>query len=600
MSKPTRPDRRRWAVAATAIAWSGLGLALPFFATFDAPEIAIRNASVSAASSHSFTLSESVPLTTVLGIVAERGTLALLDGAAVVTSGDAAQALLAQGNGTILADGLVMRTLGTARPRDGDVHTAPIIEALMAGRFEALKIKSGTFVLNLGEGRAETLTAIDVEALNRRRNGIQVKGAADIRGFRHTFDVQIGAAGDKKPAVNVPVKASIKGVLFSGTLDGRLSNTGAFEIQGALDGIVADVNQSARAFGFAASGVALGELKIKSRLDWTRGTLAFDKATFQLGGNEGTGAMSLSVGGSRPAVSGTLAVKTLDVTGLIKALQTSAADERSSWSQRVWGEPAAPLAHQLDADVRLSATKLVVPGVELGAVAAGIDLKSGKLLVDLAEFELAGGRGSGQLQADFTRYRPQLTWRGKLDGVDGGRLSQMLVKSPVLQGTVNAAADVTTEGLSGAHIRRSVTGRVTIGTKDAARVGLDLKALATTAGRTPTYGWETLPKGSSAVDKLEVRLDVRNGIVTPQGWQVRSGDAVLAVGGRIALPDQRIDLSVSAQPAQPSIGAAAGVAGDAVSEPSILQIVGPLDSPLIRRDPPPGRAAEPGAVPGRG
>lgn len=597
MSKPTRPDRRRWAVAATAVVWSGLGLALPFFATFDAPEIAIRNASVSAASSHSFTLSDSIPLGTALGIVAERGTLALLDGGSVVTSGDAAQVLLAQGNGTILAEGLVVRTLGSARPRDGDAHTAPIVDALMAGRFEALRIKGGTLILNLGEGRAETLTALDVEAVNRRRSGVQVKGAADIRGFRHTFELQVGAAGDKKPVANLPVKASIKGPLFSGTLDGRIANTGAFEIQGGVDGMVVDVNQMARAFGFAATGVALGELKIKSRLDWTRGTLAFDKATFLLGGNEGTGAMSLAVGGSRPALSGTLAIKTLDVSGLIMALQASAAEERSSWSQRVWGEPAAPLAHQLDADVRLSATKLVVPGVELGAVAAGLDLKSGNLLVDLAEFELAGGRGSGQLRADFTRYRPHLTWRVKLDGVDGGRLTQMLVKSPVLQGTVSGTAELTTEGLGAGQMRRSVSGRVAIGTKDAARVAVDLKALATTSGRTPSYGWETLPKGSSGVDKLDLRFDVRHGIVTPQDWQVRFGDAVLAVGGRINLPDQRIDLSISSQPAQPTIGAAAGEPGP---EPSALQIIGPLDSPLIRRDPPPGRAAEPASVPGRG
>lgn len=600
MSKPTRPDRRRWAVAATAIVWSGLGLALPFFASFDAPEIAIRNSSVSAAPSHYFTLSESVPLSTALGLVAERGRLVLLDGTAPVASGDRAQALLAQGSGTILAEGLVVRTLGTARPRDGDMHTAPIVEALMAGRFDALQIKGGTVVLNLGEGRAETLTAIDVEAINRKRNGIQLKGAADIRGFRHTVDLQIGAAGDKKPVANLPVRASIRGALFTGTLDGRLSSSGIFEIQGAVDGAIVDINQMARAFGFAATGVALGELKIKSRLDWTRGTLAFDKATFQLGGNEGTGAVSLAVGGARPALSGTLAIKTLDVSGLVTALQASGSEERSSWSQRVWGEPAAPLAHQLDADIRLSATKLVIPGVELGAAAAGIDLKSGKLLVDLAEFEIAGGRGSGQLQADLTRFRPQLTWRVKLDGVDGARLSQVLVKSPVLQGTVNASVDVTTEGLSSAQMRRSMTGRVAIGTRDAARVPVDLKAIATTAGRTPTYGWETLPKGSSPIEKLDLRLDVRNGIMTPQGAHVRSAGTVLAIGGRVSLPDQRLDLSVSAEPAQPTIGAAAGATGDTGPGTSVLEIIGPIDSPLIRRDRSPGRAAEPASAPGRG
>ncbi|MBJ6907684.1 hypothetical protein, partial [Vibrio cholerae] len=61
-----------------------------------------------------------------------------------------------------------------------------------------------------------------------------------------------------------------------------------------------------------------GPFHAKGQLEWVGRTMAFQNTTLQLDENDATGTLSINFAGQRPAVEGTLGLKTLDLTQYLK------------------------------------------------------------------------------------------------------------------------------------------------------------------------------------------------------------------------------------------------------------------------------------------
>jgi uncharacterized protein involved in outer membrane biogenesis len=158
-------------------------------------------------------------------------------------------------------------------------------------------------------------------------------------------------------------------------------------------------------------------------------------------GNEATGTLHLNFTAARPSIGGTLALKSLDL-GRYFPSQTASlpGSTGSAWNCLLATDLSLPLLQHFDADLRLSADKVVLGRLQLGRSAATVMVSQGRMLADLGAFEFDGGRGSGQLSADMTGSMPRLTLRGRLEEVDAQRLSASMFGHSVLTGRTDTGA----------------------------------------------------------------------------------------------------------------------------------------------------------------
>lgn len=574
---------RRFSAAAALLAWVGVGLCLPIILSFYSSDIV--GDAVEAAPSDAFTITAPVTIGGAPNIRVERGTIALADSQGrPVSLGDGGP------NSNPLPAGLVVRLFNAtiviggqdSAGQNASQAVAPVVEALLAGRYETLSLRRTTVMMSVLGDTPETINDVRAEVSLRRRGQIAIKGNGVLRGQLIAIDatVNTGQVERNGPTTSrLPIKLSLKGTHLDLGFDGRMVSTpDEIGLQGQGELSVPSIRQAARWFGaYWPSGPGLSNAAIRGEMSLTRNALSFEKAVVRMDGNEASGVLAMRVGAPRAVITGTLAYKAFDTQPYLSSSRGEST-EPFSWSTLAAGVLTVPLGRHLDADLRISAEKVVLGGgVELGRSAATVALKDGRLLADLAELKFNGGEGGGQITADFTGYLPKFTVRGKLDRVDMGPLSNAFAGRPLLQGQANIVADIAGVGATLQDVLKGLAGKFSVRLPEGARIGLDLKTLATAARIKDVTGWDAYARGSTSFDQMDLRLVLRDGIVLTESAEARSGDGTWSATGVANLLSNRIDVrltqSAGAQPFTPA---------NAAVRQAVLELHGPLNGPSIR------------------
>jgi len=584
---PARPSKRLSTVALVMLGWIAIGLAAPLVMSFQRGDFELVPPTVNAAPRDSFVVASPVPISSAPQVSVDRGTVYLVNPGSKPLTGAAAAELLASGSTRLMLEGgtVNLRLVATA---DGavastpDALAAPIAAALARQGFEALLLRRSTLVATLPDGRTEVLTEVTGELTLKRKGPMLLKGAGQLRGQAATFDATLALAGDGKATKSLPIKLQLKSGALDATIDGALVAGSKPGFQGQLDAAMPRVRALARLFaGGWTSGPGLRDLKLKGTLDWSEQGLAVNSAQFSMDGSEATGALVLKLSTQRPSLSGTVAYKTLDLQPYFSATKQDGMRLSAWWSWLTGGDISASLVRQLDADLRISADRVRAAGVEAGRTAAALTVKDGRLLTNIADLELKGGAGSGQISIDYTGSQPKVVVRGKIERIEAAGLSESLLGSQVLSGPATIVADLTAAGLSTQELYRSATGKLSIALRDGGRIGIDLRTLLGLALKRELEGWPVAPRGATAFEVLDMKLAVRNGEVTAEQAQIGSGEASVTASGTVNLTSGRLDARVL-------MGGAATPTG----KPDALLIDGALASPRIRSESA-SRAAQP-------
>jgi AsmA protein len=583
-----RRRSRRLSPTALALLWVGAGLAAPVILTLNSLDIDMRGATVIAAPRDSYTLAAPIVINSSPPIRIERGTILLVDTTGSESSGEATEALLKSGAAHLVLDTATLviggRTSGDAGPQ-GPV--APLVEALSTLNFEGLTLRRTELSVGLPGAYTETLSDVQAEISLKKKGWVSAKGSGTVRGQRVSFDTTAGTSIDRK-GQRIPLKVMLKGEPLEFVFDGRLGVGDEAHLQGHAEVVIGSVRHAARWLGAGwPSGPGLKQFSLKGELDWTSQSLAFQRSTFRMDGNEASGALELSLAGTRPAIVGTLALKTLDLTRYLGSPQEDAPSS-FSWASLSSGPLGMPLGMLLDADVRLSADRVSAAGMEFGRSAASISLRSGLLLADIAELQFNGGSGIGQIGADFTGLRPKLLVRGKLEQVDLGRTLAPLGGHTFVQGVGTLVADFTAAGQTGAEVLNSLNGKLSVRAAGNGRLGVDMKGLLAATQANTLEGWVLAARGTTSFDELELRLDVQNGVIAIEDAHVVAGDTSWTGAGSLDIPAFYVNLRVVAGSA-----ASPAVSLSDVAKLPGLQVRGLWSSPLIKFSAEPDPAAAP-------
>jgi AsmA protein len=427
-----------------------------------------------------------------------------------------------------------------------------LVEQLVAMGFDTLILRQGTLHVTTADGGSETISDIQAELTWRRKGQPAGRGSFTIRGQRLAFDGTLTPAADKATP-RWPMKLALKGDLLEAAFDGQLSVAEDLQLSGHVELSSPSLRRTARWFGLPVPNAdGLNAVSVKGQINWAGHAFAVEDAKVVIDGNEAAGALVLNLAGVRPLIGATLAFNALDLTPYAEAARSqSFLFDRQSATWSLF-DLSFPLIRYVDADLRISAPKVALKGFGLGSGAATIAVRSGKMLADIAELDLYGGKASAQITANINEMVPRYTLRGKLESFDAGSAGAALFGATVLTGRTTLSVDVEGIGQTPTEVLRRLSGKATLSMPEGGRIAMDMKALRTAAKANGPAGWGLLAKGQTNLELVEARALIRSGVLLTEMVQARSGAVGFAASGRVDLTERTLDLHLSMKPGVPT------------------------------------------------
>ncbi len=514
----------------------------------------LKGAAVFAASRDSYSLSSPVRLLGAPVVELESGTLSLPQSHGLARGGEMI-AMLITGSGPRLTldDATFTADFSTAEPtflQTSAGSIAPLVASFQKLQFDALTIQNGSVRIKMADGSTLTLDDLAAEVTSKPTGTVRVAGSFSFRGEKVSFDTTLGPSAPTQPGAR-PITASLDSAMLSARLDGSL----LFADNPRLLSQHAEVNiphlrQAARWLGAGwPPGFGFDDFHAKGQLEWVNRTLAFQKAVLQMDGNEAEGTLSVTFAAARPAVDGTLGLKTLDLSKYLA--RGNAADQESGASLLTLVSGARglefPLIENVDADLRISSDSVVVPGLTIGHSAATVSLKGGKMLADIAELEIDDGtRGGGQLRIDTNGSHPSYDVHAKLESIDLGQAGKAIFGHPTIQGRGDVIIDLTADGDSGDTLLRSLDGKLCVTVDEGGQLGVDVNQLVTAAASSQqALLWRAAASTAIPIDRLDARFAVVNGVIRTETAQAMAGARAMKADGAIDLPGHSLDIELA-------------------------------------------------------
>src|SRR5262245_58261817 len=468
-----------------------------------------------------------------------------------------------------------------------DAVAPVLVEQLQAMGFDKLTVRQGTLIVTAADGTAETIAEIEAELTGRRKGEVAGHASFALRGQRLGFDGILTQPAEK--SARWPLKLSLKGDLLAATVDGRLDVAHDLQLGGEVELTSPSLRRTARWLGVPMPVTdGLNAVAVKGQINWAGRAVAVENANVTIDGNEATGALVLNLPGERPLIGATLAFQALDLTPYAEAARAQSFlfdRQTATWSLF---DLSFPLVRHVDADLRISAPKVILKGYGLGRGAATIAVRSGKLLADIAELELFGGKLGAQITANADEIVPHYALRGRVENFEAGSAASLLFGSAALSGRALLTAEIEGAGQTPAEVVRRLSGKVTLAMPEGRRLAMDVKALRTAARANGPPGWAALAKGQTNLELLEARALIRNGVLMTELVQARSGAMGLTASGRVDLAARTLDLNLWMKSSVPTdrplkLSDMAGAEG--------VTMRGPWSEPFVRDQEPAADAA---------
>lgn len=241
-----------------------------------------------------------------------------------------------------------------------------------------------------------------------------------------------------------------------------------------------------------APGSTLGPFSLKGDLALKDDVAAIDGALLSLDGMTAKGRLSADTGKARPYVQATLSFDRLDLDSYLGGADEASAKPASSGSDGGGTGAAASAApssgwsserldlsglKEADADLALSAGKVVLAGMSLSDATLNVRLRNGALTADLKNLKLYGGSGSGKISVDASGTVPALATELALTSIAIEPFLRDTTGFSRLSGTGALTLSVAGRGASERALVESLNGSGSLRLVNGAVRGINLAAM---------------------------------------------------------------------------------------------------------------------------
>lgn len=439
----------------------------------------------------------------------------------------------------------------------GPEALSPLMTQLAALGLDKLTLRGASLQVT-GANAPTMIGPIDAEIELGTKGQIAVRGLAVHHGEALVVDMQIGndAAAGQLPSMQSPTTASarrplalmLKGeTLGEVRFDGTMSGHRGLALSGGVIARLASPAALSRWLGAPVRHAsALRNIALAGQARWADGILDLQDARVTLDGQKpAAGVLRARFRGARPIVEGTLAFTALDLSK-VGATEDLAAS---------WTSLAATLARDLpayldvDADMRLSATSVLLPNGARGKGAATVTIDKGTLVAELADAEWNGNTARLHIDADSRAWWPTFAVRGRADLLQVQDATAALTGHAMLSGPATILFDLKGRGEPFATAPPVLAGKVSVSATAGARSLFDPFKVSDRPLPTPRTGHPLLQATAIPVDAVELRLSLNDRYLVVDQSTFKTAGGTATVVGRIDRSNAALELLLVRSPA---------------------------------------------------
>jgi AsmA protein len=414
------------------------------------------------------------------------------------------------------------------------------------GTFSGIRIENGT--LSFSDG-AETW---DVTQLNMRLQAEDLDGEAslagdfNLQGETIALEARLGGIRPFLEGARTALTLDLSSSPLRLSFDGEALESATFDLAGRAS-VEADLVGLARLAGDPLPpGSALRSASASGQFASVPGELRFEGARLRLDEISATGSLTVQTDRERPFLTGGLTIPVLDLNPYMpEEASGSTAGGSTEWSTEEIDLSALRL---VDADLRLSAGRLIFGEVEVTEAEVRAQLTNGRLVADLSRFMLYEGRGSGQLVVNARGATPSYSVSARLQGIETQPFLGAAADFTALRGLGDITLDLSSSGASSAAIMRSLSGNGNLRLTNGAIEGFNLAQIL--RGVQTAITTRQLPQGFGPEEETDFselggNFVVRNGVLSNNDLSMLSPLLRVSGAGEFNLVEQSLDYRIS-------------------------------------------------------
>ncbi|KAA5602513.1 AsmA family protein [Blastochloris sulfoviridis] len=448
------------------------------------------------------------------------------------------------------------------------VAGGPLVPAAPGGSAPDIRINGGRIDIDGPDGAIERLEDVTAE-IEHGSTAITLSGTMRLRDEPIEAYLSIGDAAAFARGARSAVRFKMTAPAATLAFDGHAVFNRTLQLEGA---VAADSSALRTALAwFDLDPVVrggLGRFALKGDLAVSGRQFALRDASLELDGNRAEGGLTVRFENGQPIVQGTLAAETLTLTPYIVDV---APRRTGGWNSDRFDTSALTAAN---ADIRLSAGRIVFGQASLGHAAGAVLLRGGRLSLTLGEAEAFDGMLRGTLELASNPEGVELRVDAVASDIDLDRFGQTLFGARRFEGRGALVVGLAGQGASPAAMARSLTGEVKVNAGAGALTGVNIEQILRRIEKRPLAGTGDLRGGRTAFNRLAVQVRVTDGVATCDDV-VMEGPAVrVVVFGTASVGERTLDLKGNAGLVR--------AAGAGFELPFIIR--GPWDSPSVVPD----------------
>lgn len=448
--------------------------------------------------------------------------------------------------------------------------------SLPALNVNEIKINQATIIYKNGKTKSVNNLFVDTISLKGKDadSPLDVLIKAKLDKLSIKADGQIGSITSLTGNKKFPVDLNLNLADVALTLKGELAKP--LEAKGMNLHLLMNLSSTSKLSSITGSDVPdYGKFALDTMLSDTKSGYALNKLVLSLGENSFSGNLSAALG-SRPALSGSLSTKSLNLDTLLG----DGGKSSTSKSEKVFPSEPLPLQGLKSADLnlKLSADKLITSGYELTSTQATIKLNNGKLSLSPLKTSLIGGKLDGSFVLDGSNGKTaSLNTNLAIKGLKPDSLPD--IKQTLTGGATDATIKLSGSGKSVADIMGKANGQILVAV---GKGSINNKTL-NVAGADAIFGVLDMLNPSEKKDRstLEcgvIKFDIKDGIAKTDKGIALSTDKMNVVGsGEINLKTEKLDIGITPDAKGASGLSAAELAG-------LVRLGGTLANPSPRAD----------------
>jgi len=283
-----------------------------------------------------------------------------------------------------------------------------------------------------------------------------------------------------------------------------------------------------------AEGTTLADASIDGHVRWEWPVLEFSDAEMTLDGNQGLGAFAIDFSGERIDIDGTLALRSLDLTGYADAF-LSELQLSSDWRQ---APIVLPFFDYVDMDIRISADRVNVGATHIEVVAASVIVSNGDILLRIGDAQFY----DGSLRASLTAHYDAPLFHTDIEitvaaAVASPALGDLVGIVPVT-GVFGGGLSLSGEGTSWGGLIRNMSGEFDASITSGEIVGVDISRAA--ALNAPTIEAFDFGAGEMPFDSIEALFLIEGGQVLAESVSVNGPQFTVRFAGHGGLIESTV------------------------------------------------------------